>query len=129
MLLKLSHTMRTFCVYLFFQIASIINNSLDLHFSSSDVKIIAEPGRFYVASAFTLACQVHSMREIRRDNQLESMMYFINDGVYGSFNCNLSDHKPIFPITLKSSNEVTYKSTIWGPTCDSLDMVIVDIYH
>lgn len=35
---------------LFTQIASIVNHSIDLHFPSPDVTIIAEPGRFYVSS-------------------------------------------------------------------------------
>lgn len=86
--------------------------------------IIAEPGRFFVASAYTLVCQVQSIREVRRDGKIESMMYFINDGVYGSFNCNLTDHKALFPMTLKGSDEKTFRSIIWGPTCDALDQVI-----
>lgn len=106
------------------QISSIINESLNSYFPSQDIKIIAEPGRFYVASAFTLVCQVHSVREIRRDGLLESMMYYINDGVYGSFNSNIIFHKSINPITLKESNEEVFKTTIWGPTCDSNDKVI-----
>lgn len=51
------------------------------------------------------------------------MMYFINDGVYGSFNCQLYDHKIVKPITLEPSNEELYKSSIWGPSCDALDQV------
>ncbi|XP_037049959.1 ornithine decarboxylase 1-like isoform X2 [Bradysia coprophila] len=108
-------------------IATIINDSLDLHFASSNVTFIAEPGRFYVASAYTLACQVHSIREIRQNGQLDSMMYYVNDGVYGSFNCNLTDHKAIYPLTLKGDNEKMFRSTIWGPTCDALDRVCENI--
>ena len=105
---------------LHFQIAKIVNHSIDLHFPSPDVDIIAEPGRFYVASAFTLFCTVHSKRELRRNDKL-IMMYYINDGVYGSFN---PDHKEIHPVTLKSSDEQVFKSKIWGPTCAALDLVI-----
>nr|AIZ03430.1 ornithine decarboxylase [Mayetiola destructor] len=109
------------------EIASIVNTSLDLYFPSSDVIVIAEPGRFYVASAYTLACRVHSKREIRKDGKSESMMYFINDGVYGSFNCQLYDHKIVKPITLKPSNDGLFKSSIWGPTCDALDQICESI--
>lgn len=109
--------------FFLFQIASIVNSSLDLYFPSSDVTVIAEPGRFYVSSAYTLACRVHSKREIRKNGKSESMMYFINDGVYGSFNCQLYDHKIVKPITLEPSNEELYKSSIWGPSCDALDQV------
>ena len=35
--------------------------------------------------------------------------YKILDGVYGSFNCNLYDHKIVHPITLKSADEEVLK--------------------
>jgi len=66
--------------------------------------VIAEPGRFYVASAFTLATSIHSKRSIRGDensNVTTHNMYYINDGVYGSFNCLLYDHQHVTPIPLK----------------------------
>lgn len=87
------------CFY--FQIAAIINISLDMHFASPNITIIAEPGRFFVSSAYTLACRIHSKREVYRNGDLQNAMYFINDGVYGSFNCNLYDHKIVHPVTLK----------------------------
>lgn len=117
------------CISLFWiysQIATIVNSSIALHFPPCDgVRIIAEPGRFYVSSAYTLACRVHSKRENSHNGIIENVMYFINDGVYGSFNCNLYDHKIVHPKTLKNSmcNEPLYKSSIWGPTCDALDQV------
>lgn len=95
-----------------------------MHFPSEDVTIIAEPGRFYVSSAYTLACRIHSKRDVRVNGKLISTMYFINDGVYGSFNCNLYDHKVARPLTLKAPNDKLFKSSIWGPTCDALDQVL-----
>lgn len=69
------------------------------------VHVIAEPGRFYVASAFTLATSIHSKRSVRGDenspNTVTHNMYYINDGVYGSFNCLLYDHQHVIPISLK----------------------------
>lgn len=67
--------------------------------------MIAEPGRFYVASAFTLATNIHSKRSVRTDENSPTTvthnMYYINDGVYGSFNCLLYDHQHVTPIPLK----------------------------
>lgn len=62
-------------------------------------------------------------------NELDRMMYYVNDGVYGSFNCLLYDHQIVKPILLKKSNqnEKKIKSTIFGPTCDALDEIISDI--
>lgn len=90
------------------------------------VKIIAEPGQYYVSSAYTLACQVHSKRKIFENGKVKKIMYFINDGVYGSFSLQLHAHMHLNPITLKSSNEQLFDSSIWGPTCDSHDLVNFD---
>lgn len=105
------------------KIAEIINKALDDYFNSKlykyilfwtasynkifsadAVHVIAEPGRFYVASAFTLATSIHSKRSVRGDensNAIAHNMYYINDGVYGSFNCLLYDHQHVTPIPLK----------------------------
>lgn len=59
-------------------------------------QIIAEPGRYVVASAFTLVTNIVAKREVTDDNgSLVSTMYYINDGVYGSFNCTLYDHQTV----------------------------------
>jgi len=94
------------------------------------VDIIAEPGRFYVASAFTLMTQVHSVREVINGEGGNSFMYYINDGVYGSFNCVLYDHAVVKPETLRDSNEneEQIQCSIWGPTCDGLDKVCSDVF-
>jgi len=98
------------------------------------VEIIAEPGRFYVASAFTLITQIHSKRDVKmegddEDSPVKSFMYYINDGVYGSFNCVLYDHAVVHPETLRdnSSNDSLYDCSIWGPTCDGLDQVCSNV--
>ena len=80
-----------------------------------------------VHSAFTLATQVTSRRDIRDDNDdLVSTMYYINDGVYGAFNCTIMDHEVVTPELLvpeegEVQNEERYPCSIWGPTCDSMD--------
>ena len=46
------------------QVCSVLNITLDECFPlSSEVRIIAEPGRFYVSTAFTLVANVTSRRE------------------------------------------------------------------
>jgi len=90
------------------------------------VEIIAEPGRFYVASAFHLLTQIHSLREGTNEQGERSFMYYINDGVYGSFNCVLYDHAVVSPQTLRNQVDGPVESvpcSIWGPTCDGLDQV------
>lgn len=55
---------------------------------------------------------------------------YINDGVYGSFNCILFDHQTVHPHVLcmggsfhVPSSEKVQASSVWGPTCDSIDCV------
>lgn len=72
--------------------------------SVSKFQVIAEPGRYVVASAFTLATYVMAKREVCDDNgTFLSAMYYINDGVYGSFNCTLYDHQEVYPVLLEVS--------------------------
>lgn len=78
----------------------MVNSALDRFFPEGcGVEIIAEPGRFYVASAFSLIAQIHSIREVK-DNGETRYMYYINDGIYGSFNCLMYDHHVVHPETL-----------------------------
>ncbi|KAL7378311.1 hypothetical protein ABVT39_011590 [Epinephelus coioides] len=86
----------------FEEFSEVINGALDEFFPpDSGVQIIAEPGRYYVESAFTLAASVIAKRVILDDTDQHSeaeenrpdrmMMYYINDGVYGSLNCLIND--------------------------------------
>ena len=108
---------------LFSHCARAINQQLDESFSSDefpDVEIIAEPGRFMTASAFALYTTVIAKRRVHNGR----IMYYLNDGVYGSFNCKVFDHHDPEPIAVgKSSTEASFMSVLWGPTCDSLDKV------
>ncbi|CAH0384449.1 unnamed protein product [Bemisia tabaci] len=109
------------------RIADIINLALEDYFPpQTNIEIIAEPGRFYVASAFTLATNIHSKREIySTDKELLHTMYYINDGIYGSFNCILFDHYTPTPIPLTDSkSDQVFSCSLWGPTCDALDRII-----
>jgi ornithine decarboxylase len=116
-----------------------VNEALDLHFpaidefgNASNIKIIAEPGRYYVASAFTLATNIIAKRAVSMEDQQLAMMYYLNDGVYGSFNCTIFDHWEVEPIPFPViDNDLhlrqSHLSTIWGPTCDSMDCIKRDV--
>lgn len=55
-------------------------------------------------------------------------MYYINDGVYGSFNCILYDHQVVIPQPLNEyPGSEYYSSSVWGPTCDGLDQVVENV--
>lgn len=125
----------------FEEICSILNPLLEEHFPvSSGVRIIAEPGRFYSASAFTLVLNVVACRSVKasqfrgndltigsaeyKDSDELGFMYYVNDGVYGSFNCLVFDHATVHPEVYGADQTAPkFPSSIWGPTCDSLDCI------
>lgn len=110
------------------QIAAIINTALDRHFPvGCGVEVIAEPGRYYVTSAFTLVTFVHGRRKcINKETNEISYFYYINDGVYGSFMGVVSDHVNATPQLLDQRPGPLFKCTIWGPSCCGLDRVPTD---
>ncbi|KAF1751460.1 hypothetical protein GCK72_018014 [Caenorhabditis remanei] len=116
----------------FEKIAETIRDALDEFFPETEKRLIAEPGRFFAAGPFSLCANIIHATEVpatkitkdQKDCGDHGYMYYINDGVYGSFNCIMFDHAhpvgaPLFDV---GRNE-KYISTIWGPTCDSLDLV------
>lgn len=123
----------------FEEICVNLRQSLEMYFpASSGVRVIAEPGRFFVASAFSLAVNVISRRVVARDVEEKEatgevslddepmFMYYVNDGVYGSFNCLMYDHATVQPKLFNAerfTDQPTFESSIWGPTCDGLDCI------
>lgn len=118
----------------FESIAKVLGPAIDENFPPS-VRIIAEPGRYYVASSFTLATNVIARRTVD-DHENISYMYYLNDGVYGSFNNILHDHQNPVAKVLHHSDRFHYadqptghvKCSLWGPTCDSIDCISSSCY-
>ncbi|KAF5345661.1 hypothetical protein D9757_014207 [Collybiopsis confluens] len=126
---------------LFEQAAAVLTDAIQQHFPDRrNIKVIAEPGRFYVSKAFSLAANIIARRAPFPDTSTTeytttlsdhpSVMYYINDGVYGAFNCILFDHQVAHPYVLSMdgsfhvpSSEPVCLSSVWGPTCDSIDCV------
>ncbi|KAK6794883.1 hypothetical protein RDI58_008336 [Solanum bulbocastanum] len=112
---------------LFEEIASVVNVAVQDYFPDPNLTIIAEPGRFFPETAFTLVTHVIGKRV--RGEKIE---YWIDEGIYGSFRPTLynSCFVGIKPISMKESEEcckLCESSTIYGPSCDSLDAVALDI--
>ncbi|KRX57219.1 Ornithine decarboxylase [Trichinella sp. T9] len=105
----------------FESLAMEINQALSFYFPSDmNVTVIAEPGRYYAAKPFQLCTRV-----IAADDADIGFMYFINDGIYGSFNCILTENTvPQGQLLKKRKASKTYWSTVWGQTCDSLDIIL-----
>jgi len=92
-----------------------------------NVRVIAEPGRYFAAACCILATKITSVRDQTQAEYecTSDYLYYINDGVYGSFNNIIMDHATCIPSFLqeKSSDQV-YRSTIFGPSCDGIDVIV-----
>jgi ornithine decarboxylase len=101
----------------FEKLAHIINSECQRLFPT-DVELIAEPGRFMVATAATLVSEI--IGKARRDGKI---FYHINDGVYHTFSGVVYDHWiPNFHSFKRGKKEVC---AVVGPTCDSFDKISV----
>uniref|UniRef100_A0A672YKA2 ornithine decarboxylase n=1 Tax=Sphaeramia orbicularis TaxID=375764 RepID=A0A672YKA2_9TELE len=70
--------------------SKVINEALDEFFpADSGVQVIAEPGQYYVDSAFTLAVNVFAKKVVMDDVTQIRGVYNV-DGVFGSLNCLIS---------------------------------------
>jgi len=94
-------------------------------------RFIAEPGRFFVAKSHTLVTNIHSRRVMYDDKgAVIQVLYYVNEGVYHSFNCIFFDHQHPVPDSLvvpgseEAKKRPVVDSVVFGPTCDSLDCII-----
>lgn len=83
----------------FEEFATVIRSGLTKYFPSNSVTVIAEPGRYMATAWSTLFVVVQGKRKepITVDNK-KKFLYYINDGVYGSFNCIMFDHAHPLPV-------------------------------
>ncbi|XP_015434566.1 PREDICTED: ornithine decarboxylase 1-like [Dufourea novaeangliae] len=107
------------------QFASVINDAIqDV---DPSIKIISEPGQYYVTSAFTLASYIHTKKILSREEKL-IRMYYVGCGVYTSFIEELLGVRARIPITLdKPASDEKFLSWVWGPTCDSFDCILKSV--
>jgi ornithine decarboxylase len=85
------------------------------------VRVIAEPGRFIAGPSGTAVSTV-----VGRAQREGRWWYYLDDGLYGSYNGQLYDHA-LYPIDAPGCTGPTHPSVLAGPTCDSIDVVREDI--
>lgn len=128
-----------FCGESFEAMAHVLREALDQYFPPT-IDIIAEPGRYYVATAFTIACNIIARRTIEDPTTGEaSYMAYVNDGLYGNFSSIMFDHQHPVAKVLRTGGQTLYNTpfaeacpagtnggieySIWGPTCDGIDRI------
>jgi ornithine decarboxylase len=95
--------------------------------SNSIIRFIAEPGRYFTEATHTLVLNVIAKK--KEEGSANAIKYYMNDGIYGSFNCIGYDHQTpeLIPLLPRDADDKVYNSTFFGPTCDSLDCIYKNI--
>ncbi|EPQ31589.1 uncharacterized protein PFL1_00922 [Pseudozyma flocculosa PF-1] len=128
----------------FESVAEVLGPAIDRYFPDADfasggkavpgkpngLRIIAEPGRYYVHSAFVLATNIIAARRGEEAEEAPSsqevaavegardkpeVMYYQNDGLYASFNCVIFDHVTVYPKVLTLDRKYVYRPEIPSP--------------
>lgn len=140
---------------IFEDICDVLRPALDALFPpESGVTIIGEPGRYFAHACGTAAVNITSKRKIVDTLKLETqsyssgddtdcsdesvfqsvtIRYYVNDGVYATFNNVLCDHRdhlePRFVLDGETGACVDFEgletitSSVWGNTCDGIDAI------
>jgi ornithine decarboxylase len=99
----------------FRELAQVINGEIDRLFAP-DIQILAEPGRFLVASAATSIARI--IGKAVRDGKT---CYYIDDSVYHTFSGIIFDHCQYHLKAFKKGK--TEICAVFGQTCDGLDTI------
>ena len=95
--------------------ARAINTEVERLFPQP-IEILAEPGRFLVASAATAVAKI-----IGKTVREGKLCYYIDDGVYHTFSGVIFDHCQ-YPLRSFKKGP-TQLCSVFGPTCDALDTI------
>src|SRR5882724_6189636 len=99
----------------FRELAKVINAEIDRLFDK-DIQILAEPGRFLVATAATSVARV-----IGKAVRNGKLCYYIDDSVYHTFSGIIFDHCQ-YPLKAFKNGKKEI-CAVFGQTCDGLDTI------
>lgn len=119
------------------KINNAVMSMVELYFSPSGVSLIAEPGSYFVSSAFTLAVNIISREMMARDlqdrehaypspNDEPEFQYYLNEGVFGPFAGKLTETLIATPSVHKNItlDGPVFSSSLWGPSGDDMDQIV-----
>ena len=111
----------------FVDITMKIKEGIDAFFPDYEekgIQFIAEPGRYFAQRTHTLVMNVIGKKIFMdKEKDEKTIVYYLNDGIYGSFNCIMFDHERPTILPFNERNEKQFRSRLFGPTCDSIDMI------
>ncbi len=99
----------------FRELAKKINSEIDRLFPK-EIEILAEPGRFMIATAGTSVVKING--KAVRDGKT---CYYVDDGAYHTYSGIIFDHQHCHMKSFRSGHEQI--CGVFGPTCDALDVI------
>ncbi|XP_063312908.1 ornithine decarboxylase 1-like [Pelobates fuscus] len=127
----------------FEEFAVVINKALDQYFPMENgLEIIAEPGRYYVTSAGTLALNIVTKKVVNEKGEdgkiKKNISYYMNDGIFVSFLESILHKILLDPTSFLHLEEKLYgpaapmqpwyRSILWGASCDEEDIIMDEVY-
>jgi ornithine decarboxylase len=111
-----------------------LENLFDWTPEKTDLLVMAEPGRFMATNVFDLYVRVIGKKtewnggrgKSTEDEIPTKIKYYVNNSVYGAFNCKVFDYAVFDYEIWRHSNRAPQQipSVVFGGTCDSLDKII-----
>ena len=116
----------------FEDIAKEVNRGIEDFFGNEvkneKITFIAEPGRYFAQRSHTLILNVIGKKVSVDEKDGEKLIiYYLNDGIYGSFNCIYFDHTTPTILPFNERDGQLHRSKLFGPTCDSIDLISENI--
>uniref|UniRef100_A0A182QGE5 ornithine decarboxylase n=1 Tax=Anopheles farauti TaxID=69004 RepID=A0A182QGE5_9DIPT len=106
-----------------------INRALNEFFPDESLEVFAEPGRYLCAAGVTNVARVQGKRYFRSGPKIESVGYYLNDGIYGTFYSTKYRGLESKVLVWKSPSECgpERSSKLFGPTCDGNDWFMANV--
>ena len=105
--------------------AAVIRKSIETNFAHiKDLEVISEPGRYFANATCSIVTTIIGKKLVETSNQKE-FVYFIDEGLYGAFNClYINPEDPVKIQTLNTNlKEMSFTSLLCGPTSDERDVL------
>jgi diaminopimelate decarboxylase len=114
----------------FEDIAKKVNDGMTDFFATeienNTIQFISEPGRYFAEKTHTLVMNIIGKKVVKSEDD-KTFVYYLNDGIYGSFNCIYFDHSKPTVLPFNERDGQLHKSRLFGPTCDSIDLIAEEI--
>lgn len=90
---------------------------------ASTLSVCADASRFFTEDTSVIYARIIG-KKVKRDATNMRILYYLDNGVYGSFYNAHINEEPLNPQPIhvaSQPSDAVYTTTLFGPTCDSID--------